>query len=77
MGGNWLAACAVCLVLSLDGFHMVNHVTTFCLSSLNPKKFLQIADQNTQSCEQTNRMANKHRWVLQLKAKCDPTPHFR
>ena len=63
MGTHWQAALAVCLILSLDGFHKVNHVAAFCVGALNPKTFLQIQGKNTQACEQTNRWLNKHRYL--------------
>jgi len=60
MGAHWQAALAVCLIISLDGFHKVNHIAKFCVGALNPKRFPQIHKRNTQACEQTNRWLNKH-----------------
>jgi len=64
MGTYWEAAFAICLLLTLDRFHMLNHIAHFCVGALNPNSYPQIKDQNTQSCEQTNRWANKHKYVL-------------
>jgi len=66
MGEYWEAAFAVCLIISLDGFHKLNHIGHYCLGALDPDKYPQIRDENTQSCEQTNKWANKHRCLAYI-----------
>ena len=58
----------LCMVIALDGFHMVNHTNNFCVGALNPWRFPQLNGINTQSCEQTNVSLNRHRNHLRQKS---------
>ena len=67
MGSFWQASLLVCMVIALDGFHMVNHTNEFCFGALNPRRFPQLNEINTQTCEQTKVSLNRHRNHLRQK----------
>ena len=50
-GDHWIFAALATMVIVIDRFHFVNHKDEWCIRCLNPFKYEQLDDTNTESCE--------------------------
>lgn len=50
-GVHWIFAALVTMVVVVDKFHFSNHKDTWCVRCLNPHRYKQLDDNNTESCE--------------------------